>query len=93
MLSVVRFGLNARLGRLPFKPELPLGRRAKRLQPPKSVLYRLAHLCLESMSVNLLREFMRTIVRGSQARRSLFFRSGPRLARHTKGIRSRTGKR
>ena len=36
---------------------------------------------------------MRIIVRGSQARRSLFFRYGPRPARHTKGIRSRTGRR
>src|SRR3984893_2155870 len=40
-------------------------RRAKRFQPSKSVLYQLAHLCLESISSNPLREFMRTIVRGS----------------------------
>ena len=31
-------------------------RRTKRLQPSKSVLYYLAHLCLESMSSNLLRQ-------------------------------------
>src|SRR5216683_5649457 len=44
MQSVVRFGLDERLGRLQFKPGLPVGKRAKRLQPSKSVLYYLAHL-------------------------------------------------
>ena len=88
------FGVNARNCWLPLESRWSgKRRRAKRLQPSKSVLYHLAHLCLESMSSNPLREFMRTIVRGSQARRSLFFRFGPRPARHTKGIRYRTGKR
>src|ERR1700722_4986469 len=36
---------------------------------------------------------MRTIARASQARHPLFFRSGRRPARHTRGIRSRTGSR
>jgi len=88
------FGVNVRNCWLPLESRWSgKRRRAKRLQPSKSVLYHLAHLCLESMSSNPLREFMRTIAQGSQAPRSLFFRSGQRPARHTKGIRYRTSRR
>src|SRR6266404_9135346 len=77
------FGVNVRNGWLPLESGWSgrwsgKRRRAKRLQPSKLVLHHLGHLCLESMSSNPLREFMRTIVQASQARRSLFFRFGPR---------------
>src|ERR1700674_906136 len=53
------FGVNVRNCWLPLESRWSgKRRRAKRLQPSKSVLYHLAHLCLESMSSNPLREFM-----------------------------------
>src|SRR6202043_902088 len=51
------FGVNVRNCWLPLESRWSgKRRRAKRLQPSKSVLYHLAHLCLESMSSDLLRQ-------------------------------------